>query len=445
MPTARDQRWRRPGFAIAGWRAICHGAACPGTLPSGVMIALAAMIVLAVVLVLVLARDVVQHTALGVTDAHGEQLARDFINFWSGARLAAAGEAARVYDHGFFHQFQQSLVGPASEFKIYSYPPSMLLLTLPLAPLPFPVALALWWGLGAALVALLLSRFVGWPLAAVLAIGSPAAFIDQFSGQNGHFTAILCAGGLLLLERRPVLAGMLLGALCYKPQLGLLLPVALAAGGYWRSFAAAAATVLGLVGISIVAFGLDSWIAFLHQMPVQRTIVEMGVGAADWPVFADPNASPQAVALRIGQIWHRMPAIFTAVRWFGLSPAIAYVAQTVSTLAAAGIIIVIWRSRADLLLKGSALAIAIFLATPYAFDYDTVILLFAALWLAHAAGRRGALPGEELIIVALLFLPLLILLMPVKLQIGPFVLWPALLVVLRRCLVLSAPVLAAGA
>ena len=49
-------------------------------------------------------------------------------------------------------------------------------------------------------------------------------------------------GGLLLLDRRPVLAGILFGALCYKPHFGMLIPVALAASGRWRAFGAAAAS-----------------------------------------------------------------------------------------------------------------------------------------------------------------------------------------------------------
>jgi len=38
---------------------------------------------------------------------------------------------------------------------------------------------------------------------------------------------------LLLLERRPVLAGCFIGLLSFKPQCGLLLPVALLASSQW--------------------------------------------------------------------------------------------------------------------------------------------------------------------------------------------------------------------
>ena len=51
----------------------------------------------------------------------------------------------------------------------------------------------------------------------------------------------LLGGALVSLDRRPLIAGILFGLMAYKPQFGLMIPIALAAGGYWRSFSAAAA------------------------------------------------------------------------------------------------------------------------------------------------------------------------------------------------------------
>jgi hypothetical protein len=62
-----------------------------------------------------------------------------------------------------------------------------------------------------------------------------AVFINAVGGQNNTWTAALFGGGLSLLERRPLLAGGLLGLLIYKPQFGLLIPVALLAGRHWRA------------------------------------------------------------------------------------------------------------------------------------------------------------------------------------------------------------------
>ena len=52
-------------------------------------------------------------------------------------------------------------------------------------------------------------------------------------GQNGFLTAGLLGAATLVVDRRPVAAGLLFGALCCKPHFALLVPVALAAGGRW--------------------------------------------------------------------------------------------------------------------------------------------------------------------------------------------------------------------
>src|SRR5271170_2864240 len=188
-----------------------------------------------------LALDAAANTVNGITSVATEQLGRDFINYWSGALLVAAGHPEIAYDAGSYHAFQQSLVGPEMGWKIYSYAPTMMLLSRPLADLTFVHALFVWVLLGMAFSTWSLSRFIGWPMAALAMIGAPTAFWNLLSRQNGCFTAVLLVWGLTLVERRPLVAGILLGMLCYKPHLAILLPVALAAGGHWRPLAAAAA------------------------------------------------------------------------------------------------------------------------------------------------------------------------------------------------------------
>jgi hypothetical protein len=358
-----------------------------------------------------LAADAAAHLGHGMANAAGEQLARDFINYWSGAKLAASGHAAQAYDPGAFHAYQQSLVGPASEFKLYGYPPVMMMLCWPLAGLSFASALALWVASGVLLCALPLARILGRTPALLALIAAPAAFFNLFSGQNGYFTAALLGGGLALLARRPAAAGLVLGLLCYKPQLGLLRPIALAAGGHWRAFAAAAATVLALVASSIAWLGADPWIAFAHQMSLQNRLME--AGASFWP---------------------RMPTVFAALRLLGASVPWAYAAQGVSALLAALAVAAIWRGGGALAIKSAALVVGTFLATPYAWDYDAVVLIFAAAWLAAEARQSVCLEGERIAALTLLILPGLTLL-PAKLlglQIGPLLLWFTLAVLLRR-------------
>jgi hypothetical protein len=193
-----------------------------------------------------LAADFWQHTSAGVTDRSGEQLGRDFVNYWSGARLAAHGHASRVYDIGAFVRYEREQTAANAYFKWYSYPPTALLLSLPLAGLGFVPALAAWLLSGLLLCTALLARTLDWHMALLATLATPAALINALWGQNGQFSAALLAGGILLLESRPSLAGLLFGLLCFKPHLAVLVPLALAARGRWRSFAAAVATVTAI-------------------------------------------------------------------------------------------------------------------------------------------------------------------------------------------------------
>ena len=138
----------------------------------------------------------------------------DFINYWSGAYLALHGRAAEVYNFVAFHNFETSLIGSQIDFYHYSYPPVLLLLSAPLALLPYVPALFLWLG----------STWYGFYRALKLAAGDkalllslavPAVFINALTGQNGALTAAVLGGGLLLVDRRLAMAGILLGLLVY--------------------------------------------------------------------------------------------------------------------------------------------------------------------------------------------------------------------------------------
>ena len=361
-----------------------------------------------------LAWDVATHMTEGVTNAAGEHLGRDFINFWSGARLAESGNAALAYDVKAFLQYQKTLVGPASEFKLYSYPPVTMLLSWPLAALPYLAGLVAWTLLGIGLVAWLLSRLVGWQMAAVAAIGAPAAYLNILAGQNGHFTAALLVGGLSLLDRRPVLAGILLGLMAYKPQMGVLLPVALAAGGRWRSFAAAALIVIGLIAASFVLLGGEAWSGFLDQMKLQTRVMEL---------------APES--------WYRMQTVFIMARLFGAGLPAAYAAQACSAVLALLAVAVVWRTRSALELKAATLVVAMFLATPYDQDYDMVVLPFVAAWLARDALVGGGFRAwEKTVLCLLLAQPIMTMLLShlVGGQVAPVVLWLTLGLLLRRAL-----------
>jgi hypothetical protein len=346
------------------------------------------------------------HTRAGVTSAAGEYLGADFINYWAGAHLAAHGHAAAAYDIDGFMAWQRAHSASNAQVKWYSYPPTALLLSLPLALFGFKTGLVAWLVAGWGVCFLLLKRILSWPAAMLASFAAPASFINALSGQNGQFSAALLCGGVLLLDSNPLMAGLLFGLLCFKPHLAILVPVALAAGGYWRAFAASAITALAVTAASLLLFGDGAWLAFLHNAPLNTWLMEQNTG-----------------------LWHRMPTVFAMTRFLGGPVIAAYGLQIVSAIAAIILVIRCWRSAVSTGTKGAVLVLATFVATPYAWDYDLVSLTFAIAWLAADGLKNGFRPWEKSLLAFAGAIPLILspLGAATHLQIGPLVLWPMLL------------------
>lgn len=382
-------------------------------------------VIFAVIAALLLAGDFWMRTRAGVADVDGDQIGRDFVNYWSGAKLAAQGIAAKAYDLDFFVAFQRAHTVPNGTLRWYGYPPVMMLLSLPLALTGFITGLILWWLAGYALIAALLARDIGWRWGLLAAFATPAALMNTLSGQNGCFSAGLMAGGVLLLKRRPWLAGALFGALCFKPHLAVLVPVALAAGGYWRSFIAAGLSAVALCGASALLLGTDAWGGFARNAPINVHLLETMTG-----------------------FWPRMPTPFVAIMTLGGGTTAAYALQIASGIAAALITAFVWRSPASMRVKGAALIVATFLTTPYAWDYDLISITIAVGWLIVEARENSFAPYEKIAMGVAIALPLLTmpLLATIQVQTGFLMLWPLLLTTARRAWMLRAqPLEARGA
>jgi hypothetical protein len=216
------------------------------------------------------------------------------------------------------------------------------------------------------------------------ALAFPAVFVNLGHGHNGFLTAALMAAALVSLDRRPWLAGVLFGCLAYKPQFGVLIPLVLIAGGYWRSVAAATVTVAALALAVTLAFGAEVWTAFLASTQFTRTVVlEQG----------DTG-------------WHKIQSVFSIVRMWGGGVTLGYAAQLAVTLFVAAALVWLWRGRSSFALKAAALAIGTILATPYSLDYDLMLLAPAIAFLAVDGRERGFGPYEKTVLALLWLAPL---------------------------------------
>ena len=373
-------------------------------------------------------------TSDGRNDRFGRPLGTDFSNVYAAGTYVLDNEPAAPFDPPRQYAREQAIFGKDTPFYGWHYPPFFLGLAALLALMPYALALAVWQGVTLILYLLsiraILSMIVPSPLRGegqgegdrtypyrpepphpagqgpadlsptgrgeegealakdrlwlLLALAFPAVFINIGHGHNGFLTAALFAGGLVLLDRRPWVAGILFGCLAYKPQFGMLIPLVLAVSGRWRAFASAAATVAALTLAVTLAFGMDVWSAFLASTKFTRTVVlEQG-----------------------GTGWHKIQSVFSVVRMWGGGIALAYTAQIATALFVAAALVWLWRGRAPFALKAAALLIGTVLATPYSLDYDLVLLAPAIAFAAADGIERGFVPWQKTILAFLWLVPL---------------------------------------
>ena len=321
-----------------------------------------------------------------LVDRNGQPIGTDFSNVYAAGRLIWQGRAAEAYEPTLQHAAEQAVFdGREVPFYGWHYPPFFFAIAFLVAAFPYAWGLAMW--LAASLAGYLAAMRAILPRPETLLISSafPAVFVNIGHGQNGFLTAALLGGALQLIGRRPWLAGILIGCLAYKPQFGVLIPIALVAGGRWRSIGAAAATVAALLALSFVTLGGDIWHAFAESMNFTQTVVlEQG-----------------------GTGWQKIQSAFSAARMWGAGVHTAYAVQITLALLLAATIAWLWQSDAAFELKASALATGSLLATPYVLDYDLVVLAVAIAFFARHGLSRGFRDYEVSLLAAAWIVPLL--------------------------------------
>jgi alpha-1,2-mannosyltransferase len=323
--------------------------------------------------------------ALGLfSGAFGKPLDDDFITYWSASYLSLEGRPLAAFDLAENDAAQRLAVPISSKIYPWHYPPTYQLLVLPLALLPYLPAYLSFIALSLIAYTAALRKLLDWPDATFLLLAYPGAFICFLHGQNSLFTAALFALALWALARKPLIAGICFGLLAYKPQLGLLIPLALLAAGQWSTFAAAAATVLGFAGIATAVFGFPLWRAFLQHTAMVRSIMEQDLVP-----------------------WEKMPTAFVFFRWLGIPQDLAYAGQIMVAIAAAVVVFMAWRRRGPSLLAGAILVSASLIVWPYVFDYELAILAVPLAIVATDIAGRGAARWEPPVLLVLYCAPML--------------------------------------
>ena len=346
-----------------------------------------------------------------IFDSQGGYRLLDFVWLWVGGGFALRGSAIQAFDDPSFTTAQQELVGPIGPDQVYFhwvYPPVLFFLALPLAALPYLPALIAWCATTGAFYVSAIGRTLGrgWML---LALAPSAVFVNLMLGQTGYLSAGIMGYGLLLMNRKPFLGGLLLSLLAYKPQLALLIPIVLAVAGCWRAIAGGALGTLALVGASAAAFGPAAWLAFVEALSLRNPR----------SLTADPG------------LHATLQTVFGIARDAGLDFHLAWAAQISAAVLAAVLCCFVWRRPLPYELKAAALVAAGLLVTPYLLAYDLVIAVVPAAFLIRLGLRGGFLPGERLVLLGA-FMILLAYVFPV----GPFVFAALLALVLRRAFVL---------
>jgi len=290
----------------------------------------------------------------------------DFLNLWFGSHLASTGQVDLLFDPEAYRAAMQALFGTALPDHEWSYPPSVLLVGTPLSLMPLP--LAYWvWTLGGALSLYAALSCLGQIPRSVrlLVVVSPVALQNAFFGQNGAYTTALLIAALALAPKRPLLAGLFAGLLTLKPHLGLLIPIAWLAAGYWRAVFSAASVAITLFALTGLIFGFSVWADF----PAVTTPLMVSILEAPYP-----------------QPYHTQAmTIFIALRALGGSLMLAYGGQIVAALIAMAITRQIWHTKPSAMSSTDRIiltALLALVATPYGYSYDALAVALAAAWLA---------------------------------------------------------------
>ncbi|MGN6363856.1 glycosyltransferase family 87 protein [Asticcacaulis taihuensis] len=323
-----------------------------------------------------------------------DPLGGDFTSFYAASKLALSGHPADAWNPAAHAHAEDSLFRGPHDYLAFFYPPPYLLLCWPLALLPYGWAALAWMTGTAALATALLRAFFRrvrpeGPMPLVVMLAFPALWINIGCGQNGAVTLAILTGGFLMMDRRPIVAGLILGLMIIKPQLAIGLPfvlggAALAEPKRWKVFFATGISALALCGIAWLALGTAGYAAFFTNSAYAREVLNQGL--------VDPAL---------------MQSLYAGLRMLGASMTAAYAAQgalSLTVLAMASY--TAFRYRPTGLALGALTISATVLTTPFLLDYDLLVTALPLGWLVLTGAKHGFRNWEKLLLLMVFLLPL---------------------------------------
>jgi len=354
------------------------------------------------------------HAGAWLVDDRGRPLLTDFFCFWSAGYEASHGAPTSAYDIGAMENLWSETFHGLSNYApfVLPYPPPLLFALAPLGLVPYVPAEIIWIVAGFCLYLAVVAMIVPRSAALAVAAAAPGAWWAAFTVQTGFLAAALIGGFLVLLERRKVAAGFVLGLLVIKPQLGVLFPIVLIAASEWTAAASAMVTVIALVAASLMLHGPETWVEFSRAL-LNGGNLNLVVGIGGWP---------------------RLESLYGFVRSLGGSAKLAWICH--AGVAAMVTVAVCWlwrRSDVSYSTRAAALSAAVFIVTPYLHGYDLVGLAIPCAFLVRAAVESEFLPGERTILVGLFVGSVLFVVLG-----QPFPVGPILIAALGACIAVRA-------
>lgn len=339
----------------------------------------------------------------------------DFGLFYAAGKMTLAGNVAQIFDVQAHHAMTELVLNLTLPYFLpWLYPPFFLFVIVPLTLLPFDVALIVWLALTLAFMIVAARRMLpSHKKLAFLLVGFPGVFLNLRWGQNGFLSTALLGLSIAFMETSPVLSGVMVGLLAYKPQLAILPFFVLIITKNWKAILSAFSTVISASILSLLIFGKEVWIGFFQSLfHTSSYLMETS---------KEVTSSIQ-------------PTLLTTLIDLGIDSRISLAVQMIVALCAVAVVSWAFLRSKRLTLKGIMLVLGMPLIIPYFMQYDLVILGLALVLLIYDFSVNGYTKLEGVMAALLWLMPLINspVVLFTKIQLCPIVLIVEMVMIIKR-------------